>query len=129
MSEDKWLDNAENILLFEQSGQGADPARMLEIGPVNRTINDQDQAYNLMVLRMMARYYKRLVPAKVNESGDVVGPVPYGWIDEVADSVEAYQQTMSGETNSRVQFMKIAMTQVKNALLNTKQAIQSMVEK
>lgn len=128
MADDRWLDNAESMLLFSPSGDGADATKLLEIGPVNRTIRDDDQAYNLMVLRMMAHYYKSLEKPRTDNDGNITGPVPFEWINQAADLVESYQQTMEGETNSRVQYMKVAMSQVKNILSEAKQHLGDLMK-
>lgn len=121
---DKWLENAEDIVLFSNQGQGADATRLLEIGPVNRTIVDDNQAYGLLVLRMAARYFRRINPPVENKlkPGEFL-PDKYKYLDDDCDSIEAYQQTMVGETNSRIQFMKVAIEQAQGLLRNAKNAM------
>lgn len=121
---DKWIENAEDIVLFSNQGQGAEAIRLLEIGPVNRTIVDENQAYGLLVLRMAARYFRKMYPAEVDtkKPGEIL-PSKYKYLDDDCDSIEAYQQTMVGETNSRIQFMKVAIEQAQGILRNAKNAM------
>lgn len=123
MSE-KWIENAEDLVLFSNQGQGAEAIRLLEIGPVNRTIVDENQAYGLLVLRMAARYFRKINLPLVNpdKPGEYL-PDRYKYLDDDCDSIEAYQQTMVGETNSRIQFMKVAIEQAQGILRNAKNAM------
>jgi hypothetical protein len=101
MSEETWIQQQEKNILFRNQSRGADANRLLEIGRVNRTIIDRDQAILLMVGRVISRRMKSLYTDKNK----------YQWIDDICDLVESHQQTMSGETNSRIQFMKVAIAQ------------------
>lgn len=91
-----WLEKAEEMAIFalDQGDSGA--GRMLEVNRTNRTIVTENQALANMTLRLVADRFNRVTPGS------------YKFLADIADMVERYQQTMLGETNSRIQFMKVA---------------------
>lgn len=97
-SEESWAEQAENKALFESDDEAADLAQLLEISPTNRTIANANQARLLASLRYVAWHFAG--KNKIKQSKDYAG------MGFLADTVEAYQLTLAGEYNSRVQFIK-----------------------
>lgn len=125
---DTWLENAEDEILFSNAGGSHEAEKLLEIGPVNRTIIDDNQAYGLIVLRVAARYFRKVRPAVIDSKTMEIVREPYKYLDDYADIVEAYQQTMIGETNSRIQFMKVAIETAQGLLANAKRTMGHMFQ-
>lgn len=105
MSE-KWAEEAEEIAedLLSNDEADAGVSKLLEISPTNRTIATRDQAIVLATLRFAGYHYKKLY----------ANPDYYGYFDFLADTVESYQLTVSGEENSRRQFMKTWVARATN---------------
>jgi hypothetical protein len=120
MAED-WLEKHEQAIdLFRTRGKGAEAARLLEIGSVNRTIISSRQA----ILCIAARTLSMVMRSRYNEKS--VGK-KWLWPAQIADWVEEYQQTMQGETNSRIQFSKVAIAQFQGIINKAKSELEKMV--
>ena len=111
MSENKlWIETAENIALFRNQGKGGDASRLLEMTPTNRTIAGKEQAVIMACIRFAGLYYESLYPEKKK----------YTYLNALCDIIEGYQLTMSGEENSRRQFMKVSIASIMREQMNRK---------
>lgn len=104
MSDETWVEKAEDFMLFGQHDDGGDISKLLEMTPTNRTIAGKEQAVILANLRFRANYFTRVSPG-------------YEYLNIVCDIVEGYQLTMDGEQNSRRQFMKASIGRAINKLM------------
>jgi hypothetical protein len=100
--QETWVQTQENLILFKNKGEQNNAGRLLEISPTNRTIISRDQGVTLAVLNFTHNYFRKLYPDQ---------PIRYSWLKDVRVNVEEYQQTMAGETNSRIQFIKTTVAE------------------
>jgi len=119
---DKWLDQSEQIMFSNAGGNMVDANELLKTGPVNKTIVDEFQATSLIVARIASDRLCRL------HEDDPDGFNPYDWTKVYPDLTEQYQQTMNGETNSRVQFIKLGMAQIQNMATGLKRELENLVK-
>jgi hypothetical protein len=108
-NEETWIQQAEKIYLFRNTGKGAEAARLLEISSTNRILIDRNQAIILMVGRLQTR---RMV--NLYKDGK------YSHSDSILNDVEEHQLTMDGK--SREQFMKVAIAQYQGGNQNKAKA-------
>lgn len=94
--EEAWVQRKEQSAMNEISGGGinVEPGHMLEIGPVNRTIIDENQAYSLILARLGAVRMRRINPK-------------YEELMLYPEYTETHQQTMAGIYNSREQYIRL----------------------
>jgi hypothetical protein len=105
-----WTQDAEDTIIFSNDEDESSISKLLEVGPVNKTIEDGQQAGILMILRGTADYLRRELDSE---------DVSWLWMNKMADDIEMYQQTLAGETNSRIQYLK-ALAAKSMAALSTK---------
>lgn len=85
----EWKDQQQNLAIFRMKGQEpeSEACRLLEIGPTNRIVTDQE-AKLLLICRTTAV---------------TLGP-EYRWLIELSNAVEEYQLTIGVPKNSRDAF-------------------------
>lgn len=119
---DRWLEKSEELMFSNAGGNMVDANELLKTGPVNKTIVDEFQATSLIVSRIAASRFCRMYDS------DPDGINQYDWTKDYPDLTEQYQQTMTGETNSRVQFIKLGMAQIQNMANGLKRELENLVK-